>query len=313
MGRWLLLPEHRARAIARFQAKALEAGLRSTDAPDVIHAHDFPALEPASRLAAHYSSRLVYDSHEYWRGLPRHGRPEPIRRRSNQARERDLAREADAVIMVSDMGAALLADRLGLDRVEVVRNTFPTRTDLVPPDHPNGAVYAGRIAPGRDLATVLAASSWHKRPGFALHFMGDVDGVSVPDFVTSHPMGTMEQVDRLLADVGVGLVTMSDGPINHRIALPNKLFQAISAGIPVVASDLPQTAAVVEEHGLGALYKPGDPGSFDQAVGRLIDDYSQHLTMVRNAQPLFDWSVDATRLIETYRSLATRPSRLAHP
>ena len=301
-GRWLLLPDYRQRAINRFQRSVRDAVNRLDFQPDVIHAHDFPALEPAIELSDRFGARLVYDSHEYWAGLPRRGRPEPLRRASNQSRERDLARRADLVIMVSPMGADLMVDRLGLERVEVIRNTFPTRPNPNPPLLPKGAVYSGRIAPGRDLETVLAATAW-SNDGLDLHLIGELDEIDIPGFAHIHPMGTMDDVDELLVSTGIGLVTMSDGPINHRIALPNKLFQSISAGIPVVASDLPQTAAVVTDARLGTLYTPGDTASFDRAVKTLADDYPSFVSAVAAAQHRFDWSVDAARLVEMYDGL----------
>ena len=302
VGRWALLPEHRMRVQRRFQLLARQAAMGIDPHPDVIHAHDFPALEPAVGLADHYAAKLVYDSHEFWAGRPRRGRPEPLRRRRDLRHEAELAKRADVVIMVSEQGAALLARELGLDRVVVIKNTFPVRNDLAPPQTPAGAVYAGRIAPRRDLETVFAVDIW-REPGFSLHLMGEVDHVRIPHWAVTHPIGSMEEVDRLLSDVGIGLVTMTRGSVNHRIALPNKLFQSVSVGVPVVAADVPQTASVVTQHDLGRLYTPGDPTSLSDAVQSVISDYRSLVNNVRRAQPLFDWAVDAQHLVDVYRSL----------
>ncbi|HEX9866101.1 MAG TPA: glycosyltransferase [Acidimicrobiia bacterium] len=302
IGRWTLLPEYRKRAERRFQGEALEAAMGIDARPDVIHAHDFPALEPAVDLARHYAARLVYDSHEFWAGRPRRGRPEPLRRRRSLKREAELARQADAVIMVSQQGAELLAGQLGLDHVAVIRNTFLMRPDLNHPPTPTGAVYAGRIAPRRDLETVFAVDMW-REPGFSLHMIGEVDEVRIPDWAVTHPMASMEVVDELLANVGIGLVTMTSRYINHRIALPNKLFQSISVGVPVVAADVPQTASVVREHGLGELYTPGDARSLSRALQGVRDNYGSFSNNVIRARPLLDWSVDAGRLISIYDDL----------
>jgi glycosyltransferase involved in cell wall biosynthesis len=96
---------------------------------------------------------------------------------------------------------------------------------------------------------------------------------------------------------------MTSRYINHRIALPNKLFQSISVGVPVVAADVPQTASVVREHGLGELYTPGDAGSLSRALQTVRDNYSSFTNNVIRARPLFDWSVDAGRLISIYDDL----------
>lgn len=310
--RWLLLPEYRQMAERHFQKAVIEAAENLAFVPDAIHAHDFPALAPSAELADRFGSRLVYDSHEIWAERPRRGRPEPIRRRLKRRLEAELAARADAVIMVSDHGAEYLRNSLGLDHVHVVRNTFPMVTGATPPKEPSGAVYAGRIAPLRDLHTVFAARIWHEPP-MKLHIMGEIDDVEVPVWVELHSLGTMDEVNELLMQVGIGLVTMTDRYVNHRVALPNKLFQSIAAGIPVVATDVPQTAEVVREFDVGELYKPGDAEAMDRAVRRVVGRYGELLANVADARSEFDWSVDADRLVTLYRDLERPVADLSKP
>ena len=53
--------------------------------------------------------------------------------------------------------------------------------------------------------------------------------------------------------------------LNHRLTTPNKLFEAMAAGVPVVASDLPGMAAIVRETGCGLLVDPTDPAAMAAA------------------------------------------------
>ena len=69
--------------------------------------------------------------------------------------------------------------------------------------------------------------------------------------------------DELLDWVGsADVVAMPIQPstLNHRLTTPNKLFEAMAAGVPVVASDLPGMAAIVRETGCGVLCDPTSPG-----------------------------------------------------
>lgn len=303
--RWLLLPEHRDRTVRQFQARVLAGADHVGQTPDVIHAHDYPALNPAATLADSFGARLIYDAHEFWSGMARFGRPEPLRRKRNLSLEGQLARRADAVITVSDRCAELLGNEFGLHEVAVVRNTFPARDDLDPPLLPTGAVYAGRIGPGRDLGTAFASSVWEERQDLTLHLMGPRDEkLAVPDRAVVHESGSMEDVDLLLTKIGIGLVTLTRGPKNHDVALPNKLFQAVSVGVPVVAADLPQLAEVVAAHRVGALYQPGDARSFHDALRTVVDDYETFTFAVANARLHLDWSHDASRLLHVYQKLA---------
>ncbi len=76
-------------------------------------------------------------------------------------------------------------------------------------------------------------------------------------------------LDRLLAttaeaDVGVSL--LQDTCENHRLALPNKLFEYVAAGVPVVVSDLPEMRRFVDAHGVGWTTRGSDPEAVAAAL-----------------------------------------------
>src|SRR5690606_20369202 len=101
----------------------------------------------------------------------------------------------------------------------------------------------------------------------------------------------------------IALVTHSDKWDNHRLALPNKLFHAVSLGVPVVATDVGELAAIVREHGLGTLYRPGDVEGFRRAVAELVDDHARFRTAVLAARPELSWDRDERALRELYRRI----------
>src|SRR5665647_1218229 len=156
-GRWLMLPEHVGRRLAAWQKAALVEARKHQ--ADVVHAHDFTALVVGATLAQEWGVPLVYDSHELWSGRPRVGRPTPWRARRQAQLESTLGARAAIVFTVGEGVAAELRARYGWRDVRVVRNTFP-RAEL--PERrsggPTGAVYAGRIAPYRELEVIARAS-----------------------------------------------------------------------------------------------------------------------------------------------------------
>src|SRR6266545_91079 len=252
VARWVLLPEHVRSSLRSWTAAARrDAEAREFDA---VHAHDFTTLQLGGELAAARGVPLVYDTHEYWYGRPRLGRPTPVRRRRERRVERRIGARAAAVLTVSQGIAELLSDRPGWPDVRVVRNSFPlapagTGTALAAPA---GAVYAGRIAPYRELETVAAAAA--VLAPFPVTVMGPADETYLASFdagpVLVVPPGTDEEVESRLRQAGLALVTHSDRWLNHRLALPNKLFHAVQTGVPVVATDVPELARVVREHGI---------------------------------------------------------------
>lgn len=309
--RWLLLPEHRARveaawcrSAAALVARELERG---PDRPvDVVHAHDLNTLALGASLAGRWGVPYVYDAHELWsdRGLP--GRPTPVRGRRQTERETTLALGAHAVLTVSDGIADVLRTR-GLRRVLLLRNSFPLHEAVTPlPSTPGALVYAGRVGPGRDLPMLLAAAADDRVPGVLI--MGQADDefaarLRLPEGVQRLPAADVDEVDEVYRRHGAAAITLQSGPRNHELALPNKLFHAVRAGVPVVAADLPELRRVVERHDLGELYAPGDADSLAAAAQRLVDRYPALLASVAAAREELSWNRDSRVLTDLYAEL----------
>ncbi len=275
-----------------------------------MHAHDFTTLELAARLAAEHDVPYLYDTHEYWSGRPRVGRPTPVQHRQEQARERELGARAAAVITVGQGVADALASDYGWSHVVVVRNSFPTispqgATEVPLADTPTRLVYPGRLGPYRELEVVAAAA-----PNLPLPVT--LVGPSDPTWLASFDAGALDVrepldddgVDRLLRESGIALVTHSNRWPNHRLALPNKLFAAVHAGVPVVATDVPELRRVVTENDLGVLYRPGDPGlagGGSSHAGRRLRTGGRGGRGF--ARPALSWEVDSSNLRSIYASL----------
>lgn len=309
--RWMLLPQHRASAFGRWAAGAVEDA-RGREF-DVVHAHDFTALEAGAQLADERGALLVYDTHELWSGRPREYRPTPLMDRRERRVEASLGSRADAVVTVGQGVAEALTQRYGWDHITVVRNTFPQLTRPAVPDAgshgPRGLIYAGRLAAYRELETIAEASPRLARLGLPVVLRGPADQTWLASFdrkaARLAPSVTPDDVTALLAAEGLVLVTHSDTWENHRLALPNKLFHAVQAGVPVVATDVGELARTVREHGIGELYTPGDPDSLVEAARRAITEYDTLVDNVRAATPHLSWETDAARLIGLYDRLAS--------
>lgn len=305
--RWALLPVHIRSLERTFRAAVLEAS--QGWAIDLVHAHDFDTLALGAELADHAEAMLVYDSHEAWLHRRRPGRRTPLQDLRTARTEARLGRRADAVITVSPSLKRWMQKRYGWDHVTVVRNSFPmlaAEPDVPLPVRPRALVYAGRIGRGRDVETLITAAP--RLSGLEIVLIGPVDQsfLTTAHRVTFRPAVPVEEVDAVLRHAGLAVVAIADGPLNHRVALPNKLFQAVRAGVPVVAVDLPQLRAVVTKHGLGTLYRPGDPDSFVVAVEDAVERYAELRAAVAAARPALSWAVDGAVLTGLYAQLDDR-------
>jgi glycosyltransferase involved in cell wall biosynthesis len=209
------------------------------------------------------------------------------------------------VITVGDGVADALRAAYGWSHVTVVRNTFPLPDPLPDaPDSPTGVVYAGRLAPFRELEAIADAS---RRTDLPITVVGPADETWLarfdPGLATVRPALPVDEVDDLLTAAGIALVTHSNRWVNHRLAMPNKLFHAVRAGVPVVATDVGELGKLVRHYGVGELYRPGDGTDLARALDAVRDRYGDLVGAVRRAAPDLSWQRDAAALLGLYGRL----------
>ena len=306
--RWWLLPRHRNASFRSWAQRAI-VDAKSRDF-DVVHAHDFTALQAGAELASERGVPYVYDSHEIWLQQDRQFRPTPWQDRRERQIEGSLGSGAAAVITVGEGVAQALTAAYGWSHVIVVRNTFPVAAGSGQlPQVPRALVYAGRIDGQRDLLTVLATV--RQLPDLPVRLIGPVDeswhARHRAEFsaakVTVVPALPLVAVTAELQQAGLALVTLGAGPENHSQAMPNKLFHAVQAGVPVIASDLPELARVVNHYGLGELYRSGDVADLIAAVRRAQARYPELVANVKAAQSELSWSADSAVLVACYERI----------
>jgi glycogen(starch) synthase len=308
--RWILLPQHRVRSFQAWSdsAHAIASALKF----DIVHAHDFTALELGALLSQEHGVPLIYDSHEWWSGRQRQSRATPLTDRREARLERELGKKATAVITVGESIAELLKTEREFKNVFVVRNSFPSFGDtskrVVSP--PVGIIYAGRIDAYRELEVIISAAPDISIP---ICWMGDHDNQWATRYVAlARKIGIevlasqkIEAVTVAMQDAGLAFVTHSNQFESHRLAMPNKLFHAIQAGVPVIATDVTELARIVRHYDIGELYTPGDSQSMILAINRAIARHSELLANVLGSQTELSWDRDEQVLRSAYqRALA---------
>jgi glycosyltransferase involved in cell wall biosynthesis len=103
-----------------------------------------------------------------------------------------------------------------------------------------------------------------------------------------------------MQNAGLAFVTHSNQFESHRLALPNKLFHAVQAGVPVIATNVSELAGVVREYDLGELYEAGDAQSMQKAIERAIDRHSDLVSSVNRAKSALSWEEDEKVLVKIY-------------
>ena len=313
----LPLASHRLEFMRRF------VGIVRSVQADVVHVHDAAMLAPGWVGAKLTGAQLVYDSHELATGVAYRSRSWAA---LVWALERLLIRRCSAVITVSDGIAARLQRQYGLARRPTTLRNIPDTDGLDRDGAPDlrkclgiGAaplvLHQGALAPGRGCEELVRAIA--SVPQAHLVFLGDAwpgyDGV-VEEL--AERVGVTPRVHRLApvpttellrhtreADVGVAL--LQDTCENHRMALPNKVFEYIAAGVPVVVSRLPELEQLVARHGVGWTVQPDQPDEIASVLRAALDASSDPALRARMdvAAEVLHWNVERGRLIDLYARL----------
>jgi phosphatidylinositol alpha-mannosyltransferase len=91
------------------------------------------------------------------------------------------------------------------------------------------------------------------------------------------------------------------------------LTEAMSAGTPVVASNLDAFARVLDDGRAGVLFPVGDPGALGTAIGDLLDDPARRARLsirASEAVEAYDWPVVAARVVKVYETVMAADPRL---
>ena len=318
-------------AYGRAIADALEA-----QRPHILHAHDANALATVGPVARRLAVPFVYDSHELWSERTRHKHSRPYHMLNRAWHGRVEARwvpRAAAVMTVSPSIARHLAERFGLSHVHEVPNYPPieeserrleVRTlpgaETIPADAPI-VLHIGLYVNDRGIEQVMEAMRELTGAHFVMLGAGDrierarhqAAELGIGDRV--HPLAKVpgRDVVAFARSATVAAVPLIGSGLNHMWAMPNKLFQSMAAGLPVVASDLPEIGRVVREAEAGLLVDARRPDEIAAAIRRLLDDAELRARMGENGRRAvagrFNWSVSSRALLDAYASVDAGPER----
>ncbi len=253
---------------------------------DVYIAHDLPLLATAVRCAQRHGAVSVYDSHELWAEQEF----EASVKARWQALEETWIGAADAVIAVNTSIADELKHRYGLSQVAVVHNAEhplpPARIKPrlfhqyfgLPPEA-RVVLFQGGYSASRNLDNLIGAFAQIKDPRLHLVMLGwgEMQGRlermvhqgNLSARVHFHPKVAQNVLLSYTQSADVGIIPYRPVCLNTRLCTPNKLFEFIAAGLPIVASDLPELRRFIVGLDIGLV---GDTASA-QGIAALIDQF----------------------------------------
>jgi glycosyltransferase involved in cell wall biosynthesis len=191
--------------------------------------------------------------------------------------DRRAFRRADVVVADTDAHAAFFREEFGLraDRVEVC---FVGAEDRLfrpgwQPERPFHALFVGKLIPLHGLETILAAAALLPEIPFRLVGSGQLESLlgTRPPNVEWLPWIEYEDLPGEIQAAGCALGIFGTSAKASRV-IPNKAFQTIACGTPLVTADTPAARELLTDGVDALLVPPGDPEALAGAIARLAGD-----------------------------------------
>ena len=312
-------PRNRFQRMIRLTLRVLRLALK--EKANVYHFHD-PELIPVGLFSKLLGVKVIYDVHEDYPASIRKRDWLPSSMRNIIADvfnifEKIGSRFFDAVIPATDS----ISKRFQNGKVVILHN-YPIlhyAADKVNPksfreDHT--IIYAGGISKTRGISEIVQSLEYiDEKLQVKLNLLGkfkeadfekevkSMEIFSKVDFIEWVPY---KEVSYHLSTADIGLVLFHPVP-NHIEAMPNKLFEYMSAGLPVIASNFPLWKEIVEGDNCGLTVNPMNPREIAAATEYLLERPELMEEMGKNGRKAvlekYNWEQEAKKLLILYGKL----------
>ncbi|MGN7905881.1 glycosyltransferase family 4 protein [Pseudomonas sp. 22373] len=288
---------------------------------EIYHMHD-PELIPLGLKLKRQGKKVIFDAHE---DLPKQLMGKPYLNKFSRLVlskafgifESVACRRFDAVVVATP---SISEKFIKINPLTVTVNNYPLLGELSTDDvdwaaKKNEVSYIGGITSIRGIAQVISAMSKVKSE-VRLQLGGrftekDVEAVAKQEKgwkkVDELGFVSRDGVREALARSVAGIVTFLPAP-NHIDSQPNKMFEYMSAGVPVIASNFPLWRDIIEGNNCGLCVDPEDSQQIAEAIDYLIMNPAHAESMGVNGQSAvrvkYNWSIEEKVLVELYALLA---------
>jgi len=279
---------------------------------DVINSCDLDTLLAGHILSKVKRKPLVYDSHEYFTEVP-----ELVHRPATQriwlSLEQWIFPKLQHVYTVNQSIADIYSQQYKVD-VRVIRNLPLTKNQSQTTSEEKILIYQGALNLGRGIDLMIDAMEHLE--GYKLWIVGrgDVEqelrvqaaNKSWATRVIFKGFVPFSELATLTYQASLGLSLEENMGKNYYYASPNKVYDYIQAGIPVIVSDLPEMRRTVEDWGIGEILRVEDrnPWQLSRLVLRLMEEeYStkKYSLASKKAARILNWEEEQNRLKQIYK------------
>ena len=284
--------------------------------PGCVNCHSLPVLPIGVAIKLLTGAQLVYDAHELETET---AGSKGLRRTLGKIVERACIGAVDLLIVVSPAIETWYREHYRLARSVTVLNApmYQARTErgtalrdaLGIGTAEKIILYQGVLVPHRGIEELVNAAPLLRTNGYVVVLMGpgrltemlNEKSRSEGQFYV-HPAVNSNVLLSYTASADIGLSLIQDACLSYHYCLPNKIFEYMMAGLPVIASGLPEMRRVIEGERVGVCLDAYDPQAILEAIVRVDTmkgpDLDARLDAVART---YSWEVQEERLVAAYR------------
>lgn len=314
----------------RTQGDLVFDSVRASFKPDTVHIHDHLALTAASKYKEEFSCPIVWDAHEIYEDLASIA---PERAAVNTKILRENAKYVDGFITLNRSIANYYRDKYPeLPQAVLVPNAADrtTRPKYDGRMHEKAGLdsdqqillFQGGLAANRGISALLESSA-NLNHNWTLLFMGwgalegEIQAVidRNADHATGRPRVAMipgaphSELLQWTSGATLGTIPYENTGLNHLYCSPNKLWEYPAAGVPILATDLPEMKGQIEKYQIGVTVPRNlEPAAISDLVNSLTRDQLQDL--VENCHrytEIENWTTFESRIQKLHEELGGSP------
>jgi glycosyltransferase involved in cell wall biosynthesis len=182
-------------------------------------------------------------------------------------------------------------------------------------------LYQGGVGPSRYLEPIIKAMVYAPRGIFVIRGPG-IDRYGINYRRLAGSLGIAERVfcldpvpsQRVVIEASsadAGIWSLENLCKNFEFALPNKVFEYLAAGLPILVADYPETRKLVDTYGVGICFDPDSPASIAEAINTMANDpdvlqiYKRKIPAALKAnRPEVEWA----RVLAIYENIEANQS-----
>lgn len=290
---------------------------------DIYHSHDLDTLLEGFIAAKINKAKQIFDSHEYFTEFSK-----SFLSLYWKLVQRLLISKVNGVIAVCDNLANMLSEKYGIPKPIILLNCAELkpykkydliRSEFNIPSNQKIVLYLGSLFPGRGVETVIDSVKYIDK---------DVTVVIIGSAHESYRRQLEERVNKMRATSGSNIIISGPVPFDKvydymmsadlgiafyeetsvaNDGLPNKLFDYMISGLPVVASAMSEIKKVIEETKTGIVIDKADAERLGTTIQKLIHDDQTlelfHKNALESAKNNYNWGIESKKLLKLYNEI----------